>query len=105
MRHRVELTARAKADIEQSFAWLAEHSPRHAAVWYDKLIAVIQSLQDKPLRCPLAPESVFFSSPVRLLLYGKRRGIYRILFTVEGRAVRVLHVRHGARRPMRNWED
>lgn len=52
-----------------------------------------RSLEKNPLRCPPAPESVFFEEETSQLVYGK----YRILFTVEGETVYVLRVRHSAR--------
>lgn len=36
-----------------------------------------------------------------MLLFGKRLGIYRILFTIEADTVQVLTVRHAARRSLR----
>jgi hypothetical protein len=38
-------------------------------------------------------------SEVRQLLYGRRPHTYRILFTIEGDVVQVLHIRHARRRP------
>jgi plasmid stabilization system protein ParE len=43
-----------------------------------------------------APENRSFKREIRQLLYDQ----YRILFTIRGRTVRVLHVRHGARIPL-----
>jgi plasmid stabilization system protein ParE len=57
----------------------------------------VASLSEYPYRCPLAPETQEFSVQVRQLLYGRKRHAYRILFTVEGDSVIVLHVRHGRR--------
>jgi hypothetical protein len=34
------------------------------------------------------------------LHYGGKPHIYRILFTIEGEMVKVLHIRHGRRRPV-----
>ena len=34
---------------------------------------------------------------IRQLLYGRRGGVYRVLFTITGRDIRVLHIRHAAR--------
>jgi len=33
---------------------------------------------------------------LRELLYGRRRNVYRILFTIDGQTVNVLRVRHSA---------
>jgi hypothetical protein len=56
----------------------------------------IDSLKTFPARCPLAPENEFFSQEIRQLLYGKGRGRYRVLFTISGNTVSVLHIRHSA---------
>jgi hypothetical protein len=58
------------------------------------LLDKIYTLENLPTRCPIAPENDAFDVEVRQLLFGK----YRILFWIDGRIVRVLHIRHGARR-------
>jgi hypothetical protein len=45
----------------------------------------------------MAPESISFQEPIRELLYGQGRGVYRILFVVLSKIVYVLDVRHGSR--------
>lgn len=35
-----------------------------------------------PERCAFAQENAFFPEDIRQLLYGKRSGVYRILFTI-----------------------
>jgi plasmid stabilization system protein ParE len=45
----------------------------------------------------LAPENEWYEGgELRELLYGKRQGVYRILFEVRGDTVYILRVRHGA---------
>jgi len=61
-------------------------------------MAVIVSLGELPHRCPLAPEDKEFPFEVRQLVFGRKPHLYRILFTIEGDAVVVLHIRHGRRR-------
>jgi plasmid stabilization system protein ParE len=41
-----------------------------------------------------------FSLEVRQLLYGSTHHRYRILFTIDGDTVTVLHIRHGRRNPL-----
>lgn len=48
-----------------------------------------------PGRCPMAPDAPGFEVELRHFVVGE----YRALFTVEGRIVFVLHVRHGKRQP------
>ena len=55
-----------------------------------------QFLDQFPARCPLAPENEHFTQEIRQLLYGPRNDVYRILFTIQGDTVHVLHDRHGA---------
>ncbi len=59
----------------------------------------VESLTERPNRCALAPE--FRAKRIRHLLYGKGRNVYRILFRVNGEAVEILTVRHGARKPLK----
>jgi mRNA-degrading endonuclease RelE of RelBE toxin-antitoxin system len=55
-----------------------------------------------PTRCPLAREAKESKREIRCLLFGKRRGIYRILYELnESRQmVWILHIRHGALRDL-----
>ncbi len=56
--------------------------------------------------CPLARESVSFDEAIRELLFGTgNRGTYRILFTVIGKSVYILHVRHGSMLPLNPEEE
>ena len=68
--------------------------------WYQQLREAIESLTNHPERCPLAPENEYFEEEIRHLLYGRRHGVYRILFTIQEETVFVLAVHHGARQPL-----
>ena len=61
----------------------------------------IGSLADNPQRNSLAPEDEYFREEIRNLLYGKRKNVYRVIFTVRGDTVHVLHFRRGARMVLR----
>jgi plasmid stabilization system protein ParE len=98
MNYRVELMATAKAEAEEAYLWIHKQSPTRAVKWYNGLIDAIESLEFSPHRCPLAPEAPAFRQEIRQLLYGKRGGVYRILFEIRGDVVYVLHIRHGARK-------
>ena len=101
MTYRIELAATAKADIRSQAQWLREAvSPAAADKWLTGLHKAIDSLQTRPLRCPLAPESDRFHKPIHELLYGrrgKRTHKHRILFTLGEDTVYVLYIRHTAR--------
>src|SRR5690606_25816967 len=70
---------------------------RAALAWYGAVRVAIESLDMFPERCPLAPENGLVSREIRQLLLGKSRYHYRILFTIKGKSVHVLHILHGAR--------
>ena len=63
-------------------------------------MAAIDSLKILPTRFGLAAEAATVGLELRELLYGKRTGTYRVLYTVTGQTVRVLHVRHASRGPI-----
>jgi hypothetical protein len=44
----------------------------------------------------LADEAADLGLDLRELLYGRRRDVYRVLFTIDGQTVNVLRVRHAA---------
>jgi plasmid stabilization system protein ParE len=99
--YRVVVTARAPADAIAAFGWLAERSPDAAARWYDGLEKVISTLKRLPERHPVAEEeSRQLGTTLRQMLYGRRRGIYRILFSIEGDTVTLHCVRHSAEGPI-----
>ena len=95
-KYRVDITGAAEAELEEAYLWIREESPERAARWRIGLLKQIERLEKLPERCPLAPENAFFVEEIRQLLYGRRSGVYRILFTIEKDRVYVLHIRHGA---------
>lgn len=101
MTYRIELAAAARADIRSQAQWLRENVSLAAAdQWLTGLYKAIDSLQRRPLRCPLASESDRFPEPIHELLYGrrgKRVHKHRIIFTVGEDTVYVLSIRHTAR--------
>jgi len=56
----------------------------------------IRSLEWNPDRCALADEAGDLGLDLRELLIGRRRGIYRVLFTVASGIVTIHRVRHAA---------
>jgi plasmid stabilization system protein ParE len=98
MSYKVVIHPAAARDAEEAYLYIAQRSPENAWRWYDGLIDAMFSLADFPGRCPIAPESHYLDEEIRHLIHGN----YRILFTIEKtkKAVRILHVRHGARRAL-----
>ena len=99
-RRRVIVELPAQEDIAEAHRWLAERDPEAADRWFNSLYDTFGSLEMFPERCPLAPESQFFSVEIRQAFHGRRQHKYRVLFTVTEAEVHILHVRHGARRAL-----
>lgn len=94
----VRLTQTAKAEIDTAYSW-----SRRNSVYADKLFRELMdtiAMQEKPLRCALAPENDALAEEIRQLIYGKSRNKYRILFAIREDTVFVLHVRHSSQAPL-----
>ena len=100
MKYRVVVQPPARADIEAGYLYLVGVAPAAADKWLAGVEKGILGLERLPARCALALEGREFDEEIRQLLVGRRPGTYRVLFVIRGREVRVLHVRHAARRPM-----
>jgi plasmid stabilization system protein ParE len=98
---RVVVTPNAEDELRATYRYIRDRAPDAAREWVKGARRKIKSLARNPERAPLAPESVSFENPIRELFYGSgNRGTYRILFTVLGQQVYVLHVRHGSMLPV-----
>ena len=97
MAHKVNIRPRAGDDIDGIFSRIARTvSPASAANWYTGIIRKIRGLKNNPEMWPLADEAATVGFDMRMLLYGRGRQVYRILFTIDGDTVNVLRVRHTA---------
>lgn len=101
MTYRVVVTTRARADALEAFVWLAERSPDAAERWFLALREAIEGLSTMPERHPAAEEeSEFLGVALRQMLYGKRRSVYRLLFSIQDDVVTLHYVRHASRGPI-----
>jgi plasmid stabilization system protein ParE len=89
-RYKIILHSDAESDIESSFKWgRRAWGEENAKQWVQKLRrAIRKQLTSLPLACPVAPESEQLGVSIRHLIVGR----YRVLFTVRGRTVTILHV-------------
>lgn len=101
MKYRVVVTARARTDAVEAFRWMFDRSPDAAARWFVGFEKALASLSKDPKRHPAAEEeSERLGIPLRQMLYGRRRGAYRVLFSIEHDVVTLHFVRHGAQGPI-----
>ena len=96
MAYVVNITSRAERDLEHPYDEIGVAGSDAAQKWYIGLKKQILSLEQYPNRCPVTPEK----KTVRHLLYGRKHGVYRVIYRVieKRKVVEVLHIRHGARK-------
>ncbi len=95
MPFQVLFTRRAFSNVDAALAWLTSRGAP-AARWRAGLMARVAALEEFPDRYPLADEAADLGMDLRQLLYGRRRGVYRILFTIDGPVVHIHRIRHAA---------
>jgi plasmid stabilization system protein ParE len=101
MAFRVRTSARARRDLDAIVGRLLSQGAGDAGLrWFQGLREAIASLANLPERCAFAPENASLPYDVRQLLYGRRQHRYRVLFTIDGDTVLILHIRHGRQRPL-----
>ncbi|HTU19210.1 MAG TPA: type II toxin-antitoxin system RelE/ParE family toxin [Gemmataceae bacterium] len=96
MTFQVIFRPRADADVTAAVTWLACRNAAAAARWRTGLFRIVENFETNPNGYPIADEAVDLGVELRELLYGRRRGVYRILFTIEGQTVNIVRVRHAA---------
>lgn len=103
MTYRVELTDRAARDLRHLYQIINAEFSIQAHAWFNRLEQAILSLNENPARCPVISEN----ATLRHLLFGRRRNVYRVIFSIDEGAyvVTVLHIRHSARRAFRIDDD
>ena len=99
MTYDVVVTAAAKQNFAPPTSGPPKRAPLTATAWLNRFEAALETLSQFPQRCALAPENALVAEEIRQLIYGRRQGAYRALFTIVGHQVRVLHIR----RAVRDW--
>jgi plasmid stabilization system protein ParE len=98
VKYRARLTAKAEADVDGVLRWFRDQQATAAGgCWFARLMTKIDTLETHPERCGIAIESEELGVEIRELLFGRRHGVYRILFQIDGKTVHILRVWHGAR--------
>jgi len=100
MKYRVNITVPAEGDLEDAYQWIARDSSQAAERWRKGLYRVIDSLETLPFRYGRAPEASAVDFELRQYVYKS----HRILYTVIGDTVHILHIRHGARQLLKTHE-
>ena len=98
MQYRIHLSDKAEADVAFALGWFRDqHASEAGSRWFETMWTVLVTLKRNPERCSLAGEFEKSDLQIRELLFGRRRGGYRVLFQIEDDIVHILRIRHGAR--------
>ena len=100
MKYKLIIQPPALEDLDEAYDWIRQRAPEAAARWFNGFVDALETLRSFPERCGVAPENEYFEQEIRQLLYGRRGGVYRAIFTIAGDEVHVLHVPHAARKPL-----
>ena len=92
------MTPTAERELRASFAYIYARSPQNALRWLAGINRAIDSLEEFPNRCGIAPESRHLDAPLRHYVFKS----HRIIFFADQskKTVRILYVRHGSMRPV-----
>jgi plasmid stabilization system protein ParE len=95
MIYQVSITTLAFRDADNAYQWFRASNEQFANEWFNGLIEAIDTLQQLPSRCALAPESKEFDREIRQLLYKKSKtNCYRIIFGIVESNVIIYRIRH-----------
>ncbi|MDB4948028.1 MAG: plasmid stabilization system protein [Gemmatimonadetes bacterium] len=90
MKYEIVAQPSAEREIHDTYLYLLGFGGSKADDWLDAVQEAFESLEEFPERCAYAPENAVFRRTIRQLV----RPPYRIVFTIVGDDVRILHVRH-----------
>jgi len=100
--YRVIITPRAGVDLEAIYDYIARESAQNAAAMVTRILDALEPLKQFPHRTVVERQSRKLRHPVRSLPVPPYIVYFRVLD--DQRVIRVLHVRHGARRRPRTFD-
>lgn len=103
MSRSLRILARAGADIDRIFVWLARRSPQGAASWYTALTGAVARISQAPEQYAGAAEALpRWNRRIHQALFKTARGRrYRIVFELTDTEIRILRVRGPGQPPLR----
>lgn len=92
-KYKLKIFFSAEQDLQDITDYLNELSPQAAFVLYDEIVECIGSLQQMPIRCPLAKNTVLRMKEYRMLVVHN----YVVFYVVSGNTVQIRRILHGRR--------
>ena len=100
--YRVIITPIAGSEIEEIHRYISKDSAANAAAMVTRILDALEPLKQFPHRAKIDRQSPGLRHPVRSLVVKPYIIYFRVLD--DDRVVRVLSVRHGARRPPKRFD-
>lgn len=98
MSFRILVQKHAWNDLQSAYGLACSRAPVQALKWLERFERALQTLDQRPERCALAREHRKIGLELREFLFGKRPYVFRVLFIIDGDAVRILRIRRAQRR-------
>jgi plasmid stabilization system protein ParE len=100
--YRLVIAPKFAADLVRIHDEIAKDSPANANLVVDRILAALDAIQQTPHRALIAVQPKGLRHPVRSVAVTP----HIVYFRAEdaSQVVRVLRVRHGARRPLRRYD-
>ena len=101
-RYRVIITPRAGADLQSIYDYISKDSQQNAAGTIARILDALEPLKLLPHRSLVERQSTKIRHPVRQITVRPYNVYFRVLD--DEKVVRVLHVRHAARRRPKRFD-
>jgi plasmid stabilization system protein ParE len=99
---RILMRKQAATDLEKIFTKIAKNSPQAAPAFIERILDALDSLEIFPHRNVVEGQKPETDHPVRSLPVPPYLVFFRVLD--HQRVVRILRIRHGARRPLKRFD-
>ncbi len=94
MKFEVQLSRKARFELEEIVRWLRSRSRTGAKSWSRRWDKVVLNLENHTHSFGLAPESDDHDEPVYQVIFKTRQGLpYRALFFIRENVISILHIR------------
>jgi plasmid stabilization system protein ParE len=100
MTFRVNITARARRDVERVVNAVRTKAPINAARWHARIRTSFRKLTYLPTRFGLCDEADDLGLEIREYVFGKRQGAFRVVYIIDGQTVHILRVVHASHGPL-----
>ncbi len=92
-KYKLKIFPSAEHDLKEITDYLNELSPEAALKIYDEIVASIASLEQMPMRCPLAKNTVLRAKEYRMLVVHN----YVVFYVLSGNIVQIRRILYGRR--------